>query len=135
MSPVLQRRRADQQQATASAAGPPVFNISLGHDFANLLRPPAAAAAPPLPPPNYALPSTTLLPPTHLPGPDMPLIEFCARYRLSHSILQKFHDNGYTDSRMLRFVQIEELREMKFMLGEQAALKDAVELWSVPKQF
>jgi len=32
---------------------------------------------------------------------------------------------------MLRFVQIEELKEMQFLLGEIAGLKDAVERWSI----
>jgi hypothetical protein len=32
---------------------------------------------------------------------------------------------------MPRFVQIVELKEMVFLLGEIAALKDAVETWSV----
>jgi hypothetical protein len=61
----------------------------------------------------------------------MPLSEFCQIYHLGGQILQKLMENGYPQSRMLRFVQIEELKEMKFLLGEIAGLKDAVESWSV----
>lgn len=61
----------------------------------------------------------------------MPLTQFCDIYHLSPTILEKLHENLYTDARAFRFVTIEELREMKFRLGEIAALRDAVELWSV----
>ena len=62
----------------------------------------------------------------------MPIINFCDLYDLGDAILQKFLNNGYACSRMLRFVQLTELKEMNFMLGEVAAMKDAVERWSIP---
>jgi hypothetical protein len=61
----------------------------------------------------------------------MSLANFCQIYQLGDPILQKFVKNGFVQSRMLRFVQIVELKEMEFLLGEIAALKDAVETWSV----
>ena len=132
MSPVLQRGK-EQQNLAAAAASPPIFNISLGNDFTNLLQRPAApmAAAAPPPLPIQALPSLALLHPSRLPGIDISLLQFCELYHLGDHILKKFVDNGYTRSRMLRFVQIEELKEMQFLLGEIAGLKDAVERWSI----
>jgi hypothetical protein len=135
MSPVLQRRKADQENAAKAIAAPPVFNISLGNDFANILRPPAQLLAPaPAPAPVYTLPSVTLLPSSCLPGVDMPLSEFCQQHHLGDSILRRLTDNGYMQSQMLRFIQIDELKEMHFLLGEIASLKDAVEAWSVPSK-
>ena len=61
----------------------------------------------------------------------MSLANFCQIYQLGDPILQKFVKNGFVQSRMLRFVQIAELKEMEFLLGEIAALKDAVETWSI----
>jgi hypothetical protein len=132
MSPVLQRRK-EQHHLAAATASPPIFNISLGNDFANLLQRPAAPMAAPAPPPLpiQALPSLALLHSSRLPGIDIPLSQFFELYHLDDHILKKFIDNGYTRSRMLRFVQIEELKEMQFLLGEIAGLKDAVERWSI----
>lgn len=62
----------------------------------------------------------------------MPLREFCTKYGLGLHTLKKFEDNYYTDARVLRFVTIDELKQMEFRLGEIAGLRDAVELWSVP---
>jgi len=59
------------------------------------------------------------------------LADFCQIYQLGDPILQKFVKNGFVQSQMLRFVQIAELKEMEFLLGEIAALKDTVETWSV----
>ena len=66
-----------------------------------------------------------------LPGLDMSLADFCQIYQIGDPILQKFVKNGFVQSWMLRFVQIAELKEMEFLLGEIAALKDAIEMWSI----
>lgn len=68
-----------------------------------------------------------------MPGPDMPLSKFCQQYDLGPNILKKLQDNYYSDARVLRFVTIDELKEMDFRLGEIAGLRDAVERWSIPK--
>jgi hypothetical protein len=141
MSPVLQRRRAEQQNA---AAGPatmnPVFNFSLGNEVADLFRLLAHIGAAPAPHPILPIPAampafpqhtSTLLHPSRHPGADMAIANFCELYQLGGSVLQKFTENGYTHSRMLRFIEIEELKQMKFLLGEIAGLKDAVETWSI----
>jgi hypothetical protein len=136
VSPVLQRRKAEQQAANnvAPAATAPVFNLSIGNEFANLLRRPAQA--PPLAP-ALPLPPTArsfLLESSRLPGPDMTIKDFCHLYGLGDPVLQKFVNNGYAHAHMLRFVQLAELKEMEFLLGEIAAMKDAVERWSVLAQ-
>jgi hypothetical protein len=74
----------------------------------------------------------SLLESSRSPGLDMPINDFCRLYDLGDAILQKFLNNGYAHSRMLRFVQLAELKEMNFMLGEIAAMKDAVKRWSIP---
>jgi hypothetical protein len=50
---------------------------------------------------------------------------------LGDNIHSKFINNAYKEARFLRFVTIAELKEMGFQLGEIAALRDAVERWSV----
>ena len=62
----------------------------------------------------------------------MLLSKFCAQYSLDLGILIKFTTNGFTHACMLCFIQIDELKEMEFCLGDIAALKDRVEHWSVP---
>jgi hypothetical protein len=129
---VLQRHKEQQDVAAAAAAHPPIFNISLGNDFANILQPPPIANQ--LPPPAYPQPQqphSFLLPASHLPGLDMSLANFCQIYQLGDPILQKFVKNNFVQLQMLRFVQITELKEMEFLLGEIAALKDTVKMWSV----
>jgi hypothetical protein len=63
----------------------------------------------------------------------MTLNNFCAKYDLSLTILQKLLENSYTNARMLHFVMIDELCKMGFRLGEIAALRDAIEMWSIIK--
>jgi len=129
LSPILQRRKEQQDTVAASTtSGPPIFNISLGNKFANLLHPATNTNAPA---PLHAILSLSLLPAQCQPGIDTPIAEFCELYGLRDHILQKFLQHGYLQSRMLRFIQILELKEMDFRLGEIAALKDAVEMWSV----
>ena len=53
ISPVLQRCMANQAQSQATPLAP-VFNITLGNEFVNILRPPAAAPA--MMPPAQAIP-------------------------------------------------------------------------------
>jgi hypothetical protein len=84
-------------------------------------------------PRSIAQKSLTLLPTSHAPGIDMPLVEFCTLYDLSPGIFQKLIDNDYKTAHFLCFVTFPELKEMGFKLGELAGLPDAVELWSVPR--
>jgi hypothetical protein len=141
LSPVLQRR-LDAQNAKSNAPNAPsapVFNFTIGNELVDLFRPSRPAPAPQHAPaaplaPAYDLQCPTLLHSSRSPGIDMPLTEFCMVYDLGPGLLEKFHDNSYKDARVLRFVTIADLKEMKFQLGEIAALRDAVERWSVPKE-
>lgn len=134
------------------APAAPVFNFSIGNEVIDFFRPVATAPAPvmttPAPvvtvttpvvtpvavsaiAPLYDLDCPRLLQPSRLPGQDMPLAQFCMQYNLAQGVLDKLVENSYTQARTLRFVTILELKEMKFKLGEIAALREAVDMWSV----
>lgn len=126
MSPVLLRRKeAAAASAPIPAVAAPVFHLNVGGELANMLRPAGPAAAP------MALSSSSLLHASRRPGNDMSIDDFCELYNLGGAILGKFTENGFTRARMLRFIHIEELKEMGFKIGEIAGMKDAVETWSV----
>lgn len=140
VSPVLQRRLENARTVAANAPSAPVFNISIGKDFVDLLRPPTVPQVAPMAP--MLLPAhvpildhdmSNLLSRSRVPGCDMSLVEFCERYNLGDNILARFTENFYREARVLRFVTIDELKEMGFRLGEIAGLRDAVESWSVPR--
>ena len=152
MSPVL-KRRLDAQKATAVAAAPvaaPVFNFTIGNDLVDLLRPavrervqdpPSYRAVdaptllpvpvPALVPASYNLQHPTLLQHGRIAGPDMTIRDFCTLYDLTDVVHNKFTSNSYMHARMLRFLTVDETKEMNFLLGEIAALRDALDRWSV----
>lgn len=131
ISPVLLRRQA--ALATQNPAPPPpaapVFNMNGAFDF---LRPfvPTAAVAPMAGShaPGFSM---TLLPPAHNTGPDMKIEVFGPMYELSPKIIEKHTANDYLHARYLRFILVKELEDMGFTRGEIAALRDAVETWSI----
>ena len=133
ISPVIRRRQAllAAQNPVAPAAAPasPVINFNAAFDF---LRPliPQGPTEHVNPMPSIPF-SATLLPSTHLAGPDMTLETFCMTYGLGPKIIDKFVTNDYLHARFLRFILITELADMGFTRGEIAALRDAVETWSV----
>jgi hypothetical protein len=128
VSPLLQHRKAEQAIANNTPNQQPIINLSLSNELVNVFRPHAGPAAPL--PASYS--NLSVLHPSRNIGPDMPLSEFCMQYSLDAGILTKFTTNGFTHVRMLRFIRIDELKEMEFHLGDIAGLKDAVERWSVP---
>lgn len=141
MNPILAKRKADQDASSTSANTSPVFNISLGEGVANILRSLMPSQQPQQPAANFSPYSTpaytenntkSLLHPSRLPGLDMPTSDFCKTYLLSSNIEKRLTDHGYTHARMLRFIQVDELKEMEYRMGEIACLKDAVEQWSSP---
>lgn len=83
-----------------------------------------------LPRSTYDLHCPTLLPANRTASLDMPIPEFCAEFELVRTIEDKLIENGYLHARFLRFVTIEELKQMKFLLGEIAAIRDGVDRWS-----
>lgn len=72
-----------------------------------------------------------LLSPLRYAGSDVSLDEFCTVYELGDAVLKRFEENCYKKSSALRFVTIQELKDMGFRLGEIAALRVAVDSWSV----
>jgi hypothetical protein len=131
VSPVLQRRLEKQNEKQNPVSNnSPTINFTLGNELVSLFRPQA---------PPIATPTATTLPydhvalihPSRSPGNDVPIAEFCNTYGLGESILKKLQDNFYLHARVLRFVTIQELKDMDFRLGEIASLRDAVEVWSV----
>ena len=124
------------------ASNQPIINLSIGSDLMNILQPKvadSAVAAPTVPPtiptptaiPAFDIHCPTLLHPSRRPGPDMPLEAFCKQFGLEDDVLNKFHTHKFSYARTLRFVTIGELKDMSFKLGEIAALRDAVESWSL----
>ncbi|KAG2154806.1 hypothetical protein DEU56DRAFT_751437 [Suillus clintonianus] len=136
ISPVLQRR-LDSQNTKVPSPSTPVFNFTIGNEVLDIFRPqlPAVAVAPALSSTLHSSDSacTTFLHPSRAQGRDIPLDEFCTEYDLGNNIHVKFTENAYKEAQFLRFVTISELKEMGFQLGEIAALRDAVEWWSVPR--
>ena len=78
----------------------------------------------------YDLQCPTLLQENRAPGIDMPIAEFCDAFGLTDSIKDKLDKNKYSFARVLRFVTIQDLKEMSFQNGEIALLRDAVDRWS-----
>lgn len=75
--------------------------------------------------------SDQLLPANRTIGVEMPLAQFCATYNLSANIRSILQDNAFENVTLLRFVSIPQLEKMGLRLGEIAALRDAIEKWSV----
>ena len=109
----------------------PVFNFSIGNEVLGLFHRPSGA---PTAAQTHNKPSDLgdrLLLAICAPGPNMPLDDFCTAYDLSADILRIFSQYKYTNSFLLHFVTIPELKQMEFELGEIAELCDAAERWSV----
>lgn len=108
-------------------AAAPVFDFSIGNEVLGLFHRPSVAAQPRNEPTTGNLTgSNQLLPATRAPGPNMSLADFCTTYDLSADIFTKFSDQKYTNASLLHFATVPELTEIKFELGEIAALRDAI---------
>lgn len=130
-SPVLQRRQAALAAQNVPQSTAPIFNLNVGAEVLSLFRP--SSQAPPSSDQESNLSSKLLLSSREI-GPDMALDIFCASYDLSAGILDKLTSNDYTHARFLRYITIKDLEEMEFKKGQIAALRDAVEAWSVYSQ-
>lgn len=127
-SSLLQRCLADRNKNTSSA---PTINFNIPPELLGLLRLPASEnAANTVALPHQDQELMPLLPPTMQPGLDLTLIDFCTKFSLVNAILTKLHSNGYTGTRTIKYIVVSELKEMGFMNGKIAAMKDAVEQWS-----
>jgi hypothetical protein len=104
----------------------PIINLTLGDKFLGTAgAEPVAAAPPPV--------SNMLLDFSRTIGPEMKIPDFCAAYDLAPQVLKLLEDNSYGNVTHLRFVSLADLDNMGFKGGEKAALRDAVERWSVPR--
>ncbi|KAK7037126.1 hypothetical protein R3P38DRAFT_3183232 [Favolaschia claudopus] len=122
---LLQRRLAAKEPQSNA----PIINFSLPDALFGMMnggQNPPAAAAPPAPPVNLML-----LPPNTQVGPSSSIDEFCIFYGLSADISTKLTANGYQDTDIFYLVSIEDLKEMKFLLGQIAQLREAVRKWAV----
>ena len=151
LTPLLRKRLEDAKTAnTTPNAAPnaaPTINFSIGKELVDLLRPPpvlqvaAASADPgPLAPPMYTAPlqqnsfdidCPTLIQTNRKAGPDMTLEAFCATYELDDLIRDRFKEHRYKHARMLRYLTVKDMEAMKFLVGEIAEVRDAIDRWSV----
>ncbi|KAI5992525.1 hypothetical protein EDD15DRAFT_2168109 [Pisolithus albus] len=129
LSPVLQRCLALESKSNPPQASAPVINLTLGSDILGFVH---AGMGPQTQMPQHRIEPTNnpLLPATRIPGEDIPIIEFCTRYDLGDTILKKLQENSFRKARSLHFLSIKDLKEMGFVHGEVAELRDAVEQWS-----
>jgi hypothetical protein len=135
ISPILQCCIANQAQLKMSPLAP-VFNITIGEDFAHILQPLTAAPpqvmAPPAAPIYVENPLSLLLHPSRLPGPEMDIAFFCRQFGLAPQTL-KLTENCYRNAQVLWFVHVDDLKQMCFCMGEITGLQDAVEKCSVSR--
>ncbi|KAK7016689.1 hypothetical protein R3P38DRAFT_2785859 [Favolaschia claudopus] len=121
---LLQRRLAAKEPVSNA----PVINFNIPDALVGLMsgrqNPPAAGAPAP---PTTAM----LLPPNTQVGPSSSILDFCAVYGLSADISTKLTTNGYQDTDVFYLVSIDDLKEMQFMLGQIAQLREAVRKWAV----
>ncbi|KAJ7690877.1 hypothetical protein B0H17DRAFT_1201448 [Mycena rosella] len=118
------------EAATKNAPAAPQVHFNFPPDFANLLRPAAPAPALPNPPITSLDPSTMLVPPPRVPGPELSIEDFCAFYSLDTDICDRFKQIKFKRTNAFKFVEVIELKEMGFMKGEIAELKVAIEEWA-----
>jgi hypothetical protein len=60
----------------------------------------------------------------------MTMKDFCMQYGVEIGARERLVTNSYGHARLLPFVTIQELKDMKFLPGEIASLRDAIHKWS-----
>ncbi|KAJ7170629.1 hypothetical protein C8R43DRAFT_875556 [Mycena crocata] len=123
-SPLLQRRLDAQVKTAANNAGPQI-NINFPADLAAVLRPVAAPQAPAVP---LTLP-TMFIPPSLVPGLDLSIDDFCTTYNLGPDILNRFKEHKIERTDAFEYIELAELKIIKFAIGEIARLKVAIAAW------
>jgi hypothetical protein len=78
----------------------------------------------------YDLSCPTLLQGNRNPGVDMTMKDFCTQYGVETGAEERLATNSYGHARLFSFVTIQELKDMNFLPGEIASLRDAVHKWS-----
>jgi hypothetical protein len=128
-SVILAHQSRQQNAAAPTTSAAPVINLTLGHDILGL-------ACPLILPQDSVLNASSsssaemLLNAGRNAGINCLVTEFCQQYDLTENLQKKLSDNRYTKARMFCFIHIGKLKDMSFLNGEIAALKDAVEQWS-----
>jgi hypothetical protein len=79
----------------------------------------------------YDLNCPTLVQGNRNPGIDMTIKDFCTQYGVETGAEERLVMNSYGHARLLSFVTIQELKDMNFLPGEIASLRDATHKWSV----
>jgi hypothetical protein len=143
LTPILRKRLEDSKAANAAAPAnmAPTINFSIGKELVDLLRPspPVQVAADALAPPVYTAPlpqksfdidCPTMLQANRKPGLDMTLKAFCLTYELDDAIRDRFKEHRYKHARMFRFLTVKDMEMMKFLAGEIAEVRDAIDRWS-----
>jgi hypothetical protein len=139
-SPLLERRKAAQKQATASSAPAPVqIFTGFGPEALQALNLPVRGApvAPITPATTNSSssittsisPNSPLLPTSAQSQSSLPLSNFCMMYALSNEILSCFTDNGYAILNQLSYTTVRDLKEMEFKRGDIAAIQCALASW------
>ncbi|KAJ7192175.1 hypothetical protein GGX14DRAFT_596153 [Mycena pura] len=132
---LLQRRVAAQAapRATAAVSAPaaPVINFHLPDGLLNHLMP-RTVDPPATHQPVPSTPDSMLLPPNKAVGPNMSVSNFCALYGLKPAVAAKLSAHGFENCATFYLVTLGQLKEMDFLIGETAELRNAVNMWAVP---
>ncbi|KAJ7621440.1 hypothetical protein FB45DRAFT_1093316 [Roridomyces roridus] len=73
--------------------------------------------------------SNMLIPPKMKMGKNMSIGAFCLEHNVAAEVGDRLKAHGFRYSRSFQFVQLDELKEIGFMLGEIAELRAAVAEW------
>ena len=79
---------------------------------------------------NLHFSEETLLSQTRLPGRNMKIKEFGAKYHLSNKIVSQLGDCGYDTAGSVRFATVLDLKANGFRQGQIIQLKHALDTWS-----
>ncbi|KAJ6544492.1 hypothetical protein B0H19DRAFT_1170800 [Mycena capillaripes] len=74
--------------------------------------------------------SSTLIPSHLVPGPNLSMEEFCATYEIDEDIFQRLKEQKFKYTNAFKFVELADLQQMGFMLGEIAELRAAIAAWA-----
>ena len=131
---LLKHRQQTQNQKNSKhdlIAQPPAIHFNVSSDVFHAFQNPAGSEANASLANSQHVLSSMLLPAGHFQGPQLTLDEFCALYSLSDRVKDKLDENGYSGSHTFHFVELQDLKDGGFKVGEIAQLKDAISQWSM----
>ena len=133
-SPLLQARINAMSKERAQQGS--VINVVLPNNIAGgypiyppIATGPAAEPAPQVP--HVLAPNTngSLVHENHQ-GPRMDIEMFCTLYSLSSDFLCRFQEHGISGTHAFAHINVKDLKEMGFKIGEIIDVKEAVKMWS-----